>query len=207
MPLAQKTAADKNMSFILSYIIDVIARCRCKYRHIHDWLFPPDHSLRLHRVYAFCYDDDKKDSDFLELTDIPIDEWLNVLESNAWSSYKIEMRFTCHGHKYRIIMRDSDVSLPSMTLPETPHSPNKIIVTALLYWKEGGASNIHRRIQKYHGPARDWFGCTTLTIADLFPFDDAEDLNDRIKCLELIRMDFDRGGLVKDVYTANEIIS
>jgi hypothetical protein len=124
----------------------------------------------------------------------------DVRDAIDWDEYRIDVRYTYRGNKYRVLYRqDDDVPFPlprSMGIVVAP----KLASACLVRKDDGREIDVTERVRKYMGPDRDFYKKHGLyvRVQDMFPFDDHEDNADRFQCVRLYmstgkRLEFDYG--------------
>jgi hypothetical protein len=104
-------------------------------------------------------------------------------------SWRLEVRYTQAGAKYRALFYDEDVVFPvySEEEVETPLSllqmkTYPLIATISSREDTDGVDgvNVTRRLHKYCGPRKNWYADRglRLRLQDMFPFDDPETFQD-----------------------------
>lgn len=122
-----------------------------------------------------------------------------------WEKYRIEMRYTFHGKKYRAIYRhDDEETFPpkrGMTLVVAP----KMTAACLIRRADGKQIDVTDRIRKYLGPDRDFHSKKRLyvRVQDMFPFDDHDDNSERFEALGLW---FSTGKYMEFKYEDNDVV-
>ena len=124
----------------------------------------------------------------------------DVRDAIDWDEYRIDVRYTYRGNKYRVLYRqDDDVPFPlprSMGIVVAP----KLASACLVRKDDGREIDVTERVRKYMGPDRDFYKKHGLyvRVQDMFPFDDHEDNAERFQCVRLYmstgkRLEFDYG--------------
>lgn len=136
-----------------------------------DDLFRP----KLVKVYAFCEDVDDK----LQYRDVTREfepqTWEeDVRQITGWDKMRIEVRYTQHKHKHRMIVRSGEVcSWPpkKLTMGGDRRKPFLALSAQLQSTSGRARRDVTVRVNKY-------IGClstsATLRVHDMFPFDDCE---------------------------------
>jgi hypothetical protein len=90
--------------------------------------------------------------------------------------YRIEIRYSIHGKKYRAVARESDdVHFPIRK--ELGAVPRAVVTRARVVTKDGRESDVTRRVRKYAGQNGDFnnhAGCLFF-VDDMFPFHDVDE--------------------------------
>lgn len=122
-----------------------------------------------------------------------------------WPNWKLDLRYTYAGQKYRMVLRPTDeFQWPPLTIEEVAilcegvRAPHGILAASLIPKPGIGAKevNVTQRVQKYAGITRD-FGGSTVYVKDLFPMDDHEDNEERFLGLRIISISPNTGLCVR----------
>ena len=111
----------------------------------------------------------------------------DVRDAIEWDKYKLDVRYTYRGQKYRVLYRhDDDGTFPlprSMGIVIAP----KLSSACLVRKDDGRETDVTDRVRKYMGPDRDFYKKHGLyvRVQDMFPFDDHEDNSERFQCVRL----------------------
>jgi hypothetical protein len=108
----------------------------------------------------------------------------------GWTTPNIraDVRYTAHGHKYRMVLRPGDPTPPSSAPERHRGGPKGVMAAELRGSLDSRAVDITRRVLKYQGPARDFHSGIgqRVAVADMFPFDDMLDLAETFRALLVV---------------------
>jgi len=122
----------------------------------------------------------------------------DVRDAIDWEKYKLDVRYTFRGNKYRVLYRhDDDATFPLPRHVGIVVAP-KLSSACLVRKDDGREIDVTDRVRKYMGPDRDFYKKHGLyvRVQDMFPFDDHEDNSERFQCVRLYlstgkRLEFD----------------
>ena len=130
------------------------------------------HGFHVDKVLVF----DESDTPASMYEHAPTDMTVKQLkEYVALASYRIEVRYVSHGHKFRCIVREHyDVHLPIRKKLEMKKNPR--VLFAFIILKDGTIRNVTRRVTKYAGPNADFnvSDGSLVFASDIVPFHDRE---------------------------------
>lgn len=103
----------------------------------------------------------------------------------GWDDWRVEVRYTQVGAKYRVLYYNEDIVLPpytpeeineSMTLSDMRNFPLSAVISTQHDVDGNEGANVTHRLFKYCGPRKNWYADKgfRLRLADMFPFDDHE---------------------------------
>jgi hypothetical protein len=159
-----------------------------------------------YKMYAFneCTDDD--DGIFHEVYSAKRNELADIRSKLGWDKYRIEIRYTFRGQKYRVVYRhDDEVDFPlkrSMHLVIAP----RVTSACLVRKADGKHIDVTDRVRKYLGPDRDFHSKHGLyvRVQDMFPFDDHDDNAERFETLAIW---LSTGKYLEFGYADNDVVS
>jgi hypothetical protein len=167
------------------------------------------HAWTVYRVYVFDEDPgndankDPKDAAGTDANDAakglafheipprffdPVEWESNARDATGWEHVKVEVRYRHRGVKYRMVLRPGDECVfPPEPAPGMRMLP--CVLSASLRMRTSGDDymdvDVTRRVLKYQGATRDFHG-STVTVRDLFPFDDHDTNMERFVHLRVV---------------------
>lgn len=162
----------------------------------------PPRGAHAYKIYAF---NETNSGNFHEVFSAKRNDLDNIRRKLGWNKYKIEIRYTFHGHKYRAVYRHDDecgFPLPrGMKLVIAP----KIKSACLIRRADGKQFDVTERVRKYMGPDRDFHSKSGLyvRVQDMFPFDDHDDNAERF---EAVGVWLSTGKYLEFGYAENDIM-
>lgn len=130
----------------------------------------------------------------------------DVRDVLGWKKYRLDVRYTFRGQKYRVLYRqDDDAKFPLPRAMGMVIAP-KLINAVLVRKNDGEEVDVTTRVRKYMGPDRDFYKKHGLYVyvQDMFPFDDHKDNSDRFEC---VRMYMSTGQCLEFKYESNDTMS
>lgn len=122
----------------------------------------------------------------------------DVRDAIEWDEYKLDVRYTYRGQKYRVLYRHDDDAAFPLPRPMGIVIAPKLSSACLVRKDDGREIDVTERVRKYMGPDRDFYKKHGLyvRVQDMFPFDDHEDNSERFQCVRLYmstgkRLEFD----------------
>ena len=129
--------------------------------------------IKVHQVLVFDESDDPVSYCENASTHLSVDDIKKTLRIQE---YKIEIRYSIHGKKYRaIIRRDDNIHFPIRKELGVPRGP--LIRCATLVSNDGKLVDVTKRILKYAGQNGDfnWHVKSMFLVCDMFPFHNTDD--------------------------------
>ena len=129
--------------------------------------------IKIHQILIFDESDDAVSYCENVSTHLSVED---IKKTICIQEYKIEIRYSVHGKKYRAIIRhDDNIHFPIRK--ELGVSPITLIHNAFLVTHDGDLVDVTRRILKYAGQNGDFnrhVDCRFF-VRDMFPFHNIED--------------------------------
>lgn len=109
-----------------------------------------------------------------------------VHDLTGWDTFRLEIRYTFHGRKYRMVFKNGWAFMwPPYLHPKW--GPTVIHAALVPREHDGVPQDVTRRMVKYAGPMKD-FHATVATVpsaADMFPFEDPAMLRETYTCVSV----------------------
>ena len=133
----------------------------------------------------------------------------DIAELTGWDTFRVEIRYTFHHKKYRMVLRSGDpCRFPPYRDPTTHCRLPKGVLSARLQGAKGSEidSDVTARVLKYQGPQGDFHAGLGLRVRlhDMFPFDDHSDNVLRFSHLRVLDT---RARIVDLPYASNPVVT
>ena len=128
------------------------------------------HRPKIVNVFAFSDDGES----YRDITrEFHAETWeRDVKALTGWTHYRVEIRYTMHKRKFRMLLRPGDTCKWPPPHEHAMKGPRGIF-SATLSGKNGARRDVTKRLAKYCGPHGD-FHQQIVHVHDCFPFDDCE---------------------------------